>query len=78
LQVSFGGSPPGDYKIIGTDYDNYTIVYGCGASPIGSIENLWILSRDVTLSQEKFDEAVAIIQEKLPLYDWPAESRSTV
>ena len=78
FDVSFYGSPSSDFKIIGTDYVNYSIVYGCEPGPIGAVENLWILSRDVTLSQEKFDEAVAIINEKLPLYNWPAESRSTL
>ena len=51
----FGASIEGDanYNILFTDYDN-AIVYDCAPGPLGTIvEQMWILSRENTMSDEK-------------------------
>ncbi|XP_055926480.1 apolipoprotein D-like [Argiope bruennichi] len=45
------------YRIIDTNYDDYAVVWGCFESPkyssiLGHTENLWILSRNKTLSED--------------------------
>ncbi|XP_015927987.2 lopap [Parasteatoda tepidariorum] len=45
------------YHVIDTNYDDYAVIWGCFESPkyspiLGHTENLWILSRNKTLSEE--------------------------
>ena len=58
LKVSIRGSPPGDYKIIATDYTNYSVVFSCMEVFGFSFENLWILTRDTVPEQKVIDQAV--------------------
>ena len=48
-----------------TDYDTFSIVYGCG--PLTA--NLFLLSREAVISQELYDFMMAIVAEKLPHFD---------
>ena len=34
-----------NYKILDTDYDNYTLIYSCMDTLLGSDEMVWILGR---------------------------------
>ena len=47
LKVKFTSYvPAGDYKIIGTDYNNYAVIYSCvGLGPLASQEYVWVLAR---------------------------------
>ncbi|KAK3600406.1 hypothetical protein CHS0354_026638 [Potamilus streckersoni] len=58
LKVKFGNAPSGDYWVLDTDYDSYSIVYSCSTF-VGflKIEFAWILTRDRNgLSDAKIQE----------------------
>ena len=78
LKVQIRDSPPGDYKIIATDYTNYSVVFSCMEVFGFSFENLWILTRDIKPEQKVMDEAVTAVKAKLPLYNWEEETKATV
>ena len=83
LVVEFFSEPdpnqPGNYNILGTDYDNYTIVYNCEEKYGGFVayDTLGILSRTMVLSDEKLAEAQAIIAEKIPDYHYARSTKMT-
>ena len=54
-----------NYKIIDTDYDNYSIVYSCFLG----IEYLWILTRDPQVSVEYYKELTKKVTNLLPEFD---------
>ncbi|XP_063076204.1 apolipoprotein D-like [Engraulis encrasicolus] len=56
LAVTFyPGTPPGNYWVLDTDFDNYALVYGCkNAGPLYA-DFIWILSRSRSLPQETVD-----------------------
>ena len=74
LKVKFGRFiPAGDYKILETDYDNYTVVYGCSGIPnTYNIEYAWILTRDANPSQAIVDKGLEVIRTKIPTYNMSA------
>ena len=54
----------GDYRILDTDYDNYTVIYNCtggdlseGSTNIHYMEYAWILTRTNDPPQEIIDKA---------------------
>ena len=52
-----------------TDYESFDIGYSCYDKWGGNAyESLTIMSREQTMSLEAYEEAVAVIQEKLPAY----------
>ena len=62
--------PGGDYKILGTDYESYTVLYTCLTYPIKSnLEFVWILTRDPNPSDDVMNTALDVIRTKIPLYD---------
>ena len=62
--------PAGDYKVLGTDYDNYTVIYTCnGFLGMYNIEYVWILTRDTNPSDDVLNTAMDVVREKVPLYD---------
>merc|ERR1712174_1703 len=58
-----------NYNVLSTDYDNYTVVYSCYDMTLFSMEYLWILAKDYTLSDDLLQTAYGVIQEQLPHYD---------
>lgn len=74
--VNFGSrdldTAPTNYQILGTDYDNYSVVYTCGSRFEGLMhrEVVWILTRKPNPDRDVIDKAYSIIEEKLPHYWW--------
>jgi len=49
-------APYGDYWIVDTDYDTYTLIYSCSSIlNITHLELAWILTRDKTLEPDLRD-----------------------
>jgi len=47
LKLRFSSSAPyGDYWIVDTDYDNYTLIYSCTDFIVTHLELAWVLTRD--------------------------------
>ncbi len=42
----------GDYKVIYTDYDNYTIVHICTGYFVGILDFVWIISKNKVFTDE--------------------------
>ena len=57
--------PEGNYQILDTDYNNYTIVYGCDDWFFSFTREAWILSRTPRLDQKYIDIAMNIIEKKV-------------
>ena len=56
LKVSFFWPFYGDYKVLDTDYTDYSVVYSCSDWWIAHEEFAWILSRDRGYSAANSDE----------------------
>uniref|UniRef100_A0A8C5H495 Apolipoprotein D n=2 Tax=Gouania willdenowi TaxID=441366 RepID=A0A8C5H495_GOUWI len=62
LEVVFNEtSPPGPYWVLSTDYDNYTLVYGCTDLGLTRKEYAWIMSREPTLHNEILEDLHSIL-----------------
>ena len=57
MEVDFPGSPPGNYWILDTDYDNYNVVYSCNKRG----DSLYIFSWINTRSRNPPPEIVSKI-----------------
>ena len=71
--VSFGSrslDAPANYNVLGTDYENYAVVYNCVNKAFGLSHSkvVWILSRTPVLSEDLMKEAQVLIELKLPDY----------
>ena len=47
--VFFSAQPYGDYWVLDTDYETYTLVYSCSDILVSNVQFLWILAREKTL-----------------------------
>ena len=56
-----------NYRIIDTDYDNYSIIYSCHED---DMQYLWFMSRQPTLSDELYEQMMATAKAALPNYDF--------
>ena len=62
--------PAGDYKVLETDYENYTVVYTCiGVPHVFNIEYAWILTREANPSEEVMNKALSVLAAKVPKYN---------
>ena len=64
LKFNYDWSRKGiSYKVLGTDYDRYAIVYGClSLGWIGSKDYLWVLTRDSEMTDTVFNDATEYIR----------------
>lgn len=69
LKISFGKSLfskffKGDYRVVDTDYKNYTLVYSCTDFFFGNFYFVWVLAREPTLPEATVQKILAEIQAK--------------
>jgi apolipoprotein D and lipocalin family protein len=65
----FWFAPEGDYRVLATDYKNYSIVYSCSdLFGLGRTENVWVLTREQSLTDEVNSIVKGHIQDKIPHY----------
>ncbi|XP_056599959.1 apolipoprotein D-like [Triplophysa dalaica] len=63
LEVSFFEGSGAPYWVLATDYDNYTLVYGCSEFVgLVHVEFAWIMSRTRTLPKETINELLNILK----------------
>ena len=70
LQVEFSDSFfgklfKGDYQVVDTDYESFSVVYSCTSLFVGRIEYYWILSRTPHIESDKTIELLNVFSEKL-------------
>ena len=76
LVVDFFNTPdsskPGNYNVISTDYDTYTVVYSCNEhfSGLFSTDVMWILAREQSLEDEALLDIIKVIDERVPGYNF--------
>ena len=79
----FTYAPAGDYRVVATDYEDFSIVYSCNdILGIAKLEYLWILSRqhDIELNTNlgtTWDEIKEIIEREIPNFDYANRLRKT-
>lgn len=68
LSVDFFHGPPGDYQVLQTDYDTYSVVYSYFRKfgPL-KIHFGWILSRTTSLPQDVIDKAFQLFEQETGL-----------
>lgn len=83
LIVSFSGQTPSpsdepNYTVLDTDYETYSIVYGCSNFfGVASFDFLWILAREPELDDQKMLDLLDKIEDKLPDYGFFKNSIET-
>jgi len=64
-------APAGDYRVVETDYENYSLVYSCtNFLKISKFQYFWLLTRNATLTDEIKNRAQDLIKQKVPDYDF--------
>ena len=56
---------PGDYQVVDTDYETYSVVYSCTSLALARVEYYWILSRTAHIESDKTVELLHILADKL-------------
>lgn len=57
---------PGDYQVVDTDYESYSVVYSCTSiALLARIEFYWILSRTPKIESDKSAELVNLLSQKV-------------
>ena len=62
--------PGGDYRVLSTDYENYSIVYSFSKFLCFESELVWILTRERNPSEEAVQKYFRIMNEKLSHITW--------
>ena len=60
----------GDYRVLDTDYDTFSVVYSCTPYLFFKEENVWILTRARTPDASVISIAENIVKAKLPKYSF--------
>ena len=69
-RVGFFSWLTGSYKVLSTDYTNYTLIYNCDQYfGFWKNEYVWILSRTPTLDSSILANVHSILQSKVPSYE---------
>jgi apolipoprotein D and lipocalin family protein len=67
LLVKFGFSSTGNYIVVDSDYENYSVVYSCSEYLLHRYDYVWILSRNKTLEKIVLDRLLAMIYDKFKI-----------
>ena len=74
--VKFWWYPEGNYQVFDTDYDSYTLIYGCDTwFGLFWMNRAWLLSRTQTLSESTINAAKATLQSKVPDSRYPVDQQ---
>ena len=68
-----GPSPPGDYNILATDYENWAVVYSCRDQPMRVLlktQYVWLITREKHPLPEHVYQMLNAVQTKT---DYPVE-----
>ena len=76
VTFNWWGNPPdvnakkANYNILSTDYDNYTIIYGCSNTWYGGKqESAWIMTREKTASPSAVKAYETMLNQLMPIYN---------
>lgn len=61
----FGKLFKGDYQVVETDYDNFSIVYSCTDLLVGRIEYYWLLSRNPHIESDFTVSMLKVVSDRL-------------
>ncbi len=76
-KVYFTPFAGGDYQVLETDYDRYSLVYSCTDLLGVKDEMIWILTREQQLDAEIDNRINSVLLEKVPTYDRKSNVRVT-
>jgi apolipoprotein D and lipocalin family protein len=65
----FPYAPAGDYRVLATDYENFSLVYSCDTFLLAKTEYVWVLTRSQAPVEGDIYKALQILKEKVPDYD---------
>ena len=69
----------GDYRVLDTDYESYSLVYACSnVDESNKKVAAWILSRETSLPQETQDSLLSTLAERVPDYNQAEWLRSPI
>ena len=66
-----------EYQVLDTDYENYTVIWGCGDMWIGHTPMAWLLTRERHGADIWKAKAHDVYHEKVPKYDWQGRIYNT-
>lgn len=74
--VKFWWYPEGNYQVLDTDFNTYSLVYGCDNwFGIFHTNQAWILSRATTLSSSDVTTLTDLLKEKVKDKDYPVDEQ---
>ena len=65
----FWYAPPGDYRVLDTDYETFALVYSCDSYYVAKTEYIWVLTRERNPDQSVIYQALNTLKAKVPDYD---------
>eukprot|EP00347_Sterkiella_histriomuscorum_P019149 403342759 len=69
-EVQFNFFARGDYRVISTDYDKYSLVFSCSSYYLFKNEFFWILSKQRTIDDSLLQEIKGIMEIEVPRYQF--------
>ena len=75
----FGQSVEGvaNYRILNTDYDNFSVIYNCVPVGTGKFEVVWVLARENTIDNSLLAKIKKDTKVAIPHYDFDKSTELT-